>query len=228
MIKCFWENLEFFFRYQQMVLRLIWRAGLSPDFAKVMAVEGHTRRSEARCLYELAQESSEQGVIVEIGSYRGLSTVALARGSLQGPRIPIYSIDPHEAGPRSPYGPQDNVPFFRNLLISGVAEMVRPIALLSSEAVRGWNKPVSLLWIDGNHQYEVVKRDFIEWSGFLIEGGYLAFHDSLDPGGGPYQVVQEALQEGTFELVKRAEKVSVLKKRKSWGKIASGFCLPIG
>jgi hypothetical protein len=214
MIKCFWENLEFFFRYQQMVLRLIWRAGLSADFAKVMAIKGQIRRSEARCLYELAQEASGKGVIVEIGSYRGLSTAALARGSLQGPRIPIYSIDPHEAGPRSNYGPQDNVPFFRNLLISGVAEMVRPISLLSSEAVRGWNKPVSLLWIDGNHQYEVVKRDFIEWSGFLIQGGYLAFHDSLDPGGGPYQVVQEALQEGTFELVKRAEKVSVLKKGK--------------
>lgn len=152
----FWEVFKSFLLYHQMVLRLIWRGGLPPDFARVMAVGGQTRRSESRCLFELAQESSRKGVIVEIGPYRGLSTIALARGSCRGPQIPVYAIDPHEFTPALSYGPQDNVAFFRNVLFSGVANIVRPVNLPSAEAVSGWKKPISLLWIDGNHEYEAV------------------------------------------------------------------------
>jgi hypothetical protein len=82
--------------YHQRVFRLNWRAGLSSDFARVMAVEGQMRRSEARCLYELARGTSRDEVIVEIGSYRGLSTIALAKESLRGQREPVYAIEPHE------------------------------------------------------------------------------------------------------------------------------------
>ncbi len=217
-IKSLWENYRFFFLYHQMVLRLIWRGGLTPDFARVMAVEGQIRRSEARCLYELARRASEGGVIVEIGSYRGLSTVALARGSLGGPRIPVYAVDPHEriegCRPEEAYGSKDGAVWIRNILFSGVAEIVRPIHLFSYEAVGRWKKPISLLWIDGNHEYETVKRDFVELSKFVIPEGYSAFHDSIEPGGGPYRVVQEILQEGSFKLVNRVEKVSVLQKQK--------------
>ena len=219
-IQSFWDIFRSFVFYQQMVFRLFWRGGLSPEFASVMAIKGQIRRNEAICLYELAQEASVGGVIVEIGSYCGLSTIALAKGSSRNRGIPVFAIDPHEiVDPGESverggwhYVRQDNVAFFKNALFSGMAENVRPIQLLSWEAVKGWNKPISLLWIDGNHEYEAVKRDFVEWSKFVIEGGYLAFHDSIDPGAGPCRVVQEALQEGTFKILKRVEKVSVLRK----------------
>ena len=46
-------------------------------------------------LYELAH-AVEEGVIVEVGSYRGKSTSALGRGSQRGHRVPVYAIEPHE------------------------------------------------------------------------------------------------------------------------------------
>ncbi len=95
-IQSFWDIIRSFILYRQMVFRLVWRAGLPPDFAAVMAVEGQIQREEARCLYNLARHASAKGVIVEIGSYRGLSTVALAKGSLKGSGIPVYAIDPHQ------------------------------------------------------------------------------------------------------------------------------------
>jgi cephalosporin hydroxylase len=185
-----------------------------------MAVEGLMRRSEVYCLYALAKEASGDGVIVEIGAYRGLSTIALAKGTSQGNRVPVYSIDPHEQidpNGREPGGlcftSRDSVAFFKNILFAGVAEIVRPIHLMSWETAEGWNKPISLLWIDGNHGYEAVRRDFRKWEPFILRGGYLVLHDSIDPGGGPYRVVEEILVEDKFELIERVEKVTVLRKR---------------
>src|SRR4030042_83945 len=124
--------------------------------------------------------------------YRGLSTVALAKGTSKGNRVPVYSIDPHEhtdlsGGDQSGlcFDSRDNVAFFKNILFAGVTEIVRPIYQLSWEAAAGWSKPISLLWIDGNHEYEAVNKDFTLWERFVLRGGYVVFHDSLEPGGGP-------------------------------------------
>ncbi len=196
---------------------------MSADFASVMAIKGQIRRDEAKCLYELAQVASAEGVIVEIGSYLGLSSIALAKGSSRSRRIPVFAIDPHEyVDPGGPVGrgewsyvSRDNDAFIKNLVLGGVGDIVRPINLLSWAVAPGWDKPISLLWIDGNHGYEAVRRDFIDWAKFVVEGGFIAFHDSIDPSDGPWQVVQEALREGSFELLKQVEKVTVLCKCRS-------------
>jgi hypothetical protein len=216
----FWESLKSMILYYQMALRLIWRGKVPADMALAMASEGQTRGAEARCLYELAREASPEGVIVEIGSYRGRATIALAKGSFRGPRIPVYAVDPHgffPAGGASPakaenYGPRDRAAFLRNVLFSGAAPMIHPIALPSKQAAAGWKQPISLLWIDGCHDYESVREDFLSWAPFVLPGGWVAFHDSSDPAGGPYRVIQEALAGGRFRLLRKAEKVSVLCK----------------
>jgi hypothetical protein len=218
-MQSFRDMIRSFFLYRQMVFRLTWRARLSADFAEVMAVEGQIRREEARCLYDLAREAPGDGVIVEIGSYRGLSTVALAKGSLKGNGIPVYAIDPHQyidrkKGTEHRYDSQDQLAFLKNILLSGVAEMVRPVHLLSWEVAAGWDKPISLLWIDGSHEYEAVRKDFVQWSPFLVPCGHLAFHDSNQPDDGPYRVVQEALASGSFGLMRQAGRVTVLRRRK--------------
>jgi hypothetical protein len=59
-----------------------------------------------------------------------------------------------------------------------------------------------------------VKRDFVDWSKFVIESGFIAFHDSVDPSDGPCQVVREALQEGSFELLTQVERITVLRRRR--------------
>ena len=50
---------------------------------------------EAALLYHLARQTTT-GSIVEVGSYRGRSTVALAKGALAGGNRPVYAVDPHE------------------------------------------------------------------------------------------------------------------------------------
>ena len=57
--------------------------------------QGMTSLKEVSLLYELAKQA-KNGCIVEVGSYRGRSTVALGRGSMDGNQVPVFAIEPHE------------------------------------------------------------------------------------------------------------------------------------
>ena len=50
---------------------------------------------EGKFLYRLAKRSTIGGCIVEIGSWKGYSTIQLAKGSLAGYKKTVYAIDPH-------------------------------------------------------------------------------------------------------------------------------------
>jgi predicted O-methyltransferase YrrM len=139
-------------------------------------VGGWLSDEEATALYELARRARGRGCIVEIGSYMGRSTICLALGSRAGAGAPVYAIDPHR-GPSL----ED---FLRNIERAGVADAVTPIRAASHEAHRSFaGGPVEVLFIDGNHTYPMVKRDVLEWVPRLVEGGFLAMHDTTNYPG---------------------------------------------
>src|SRR5712692_7618908 len=58
-------------------------------------IEGWLSEREAEFLYRTARGCSTSGVIVEIGSFKGKSTICLAKGSSAGGRVEVHAIDPH-------------------------------------------------------------------------------------------------------------------------------------
>ena len=56
-------------------------------------------------------------------------------------------------------------------------------------------KEVDFLLIDGCHDYDVVKKDFENYSRFVRTGGLVAFHDT-SPGDGPWRVIEELASSG--------------------------------
>lgn len=180
----------------------------------VSEVEGWLSLDEASLLYELAS-SVTVGCIVEVGSYRGRSTVALGLGSMSGAKSPVYAIDPHEefVGPGGGiFGPQDRSLFYENMLSTSCYQIVRLINLSSEVVTPGWNKPVELLWIDGDHSYEGVKRDFEYWLPHLTKEAYIVFDDTRNPNSGPGRLVNEILEQKSFQKVKTVGKVIVMKR----------------
>jgi len=47
------------------------------------------------------------------------------------------------------------------------------------DVLKGWNKPINILHIDGTHDYESVKQDFDGWSTFVKQDGVILLHDTI-------------------------------------------------
>jgi len=151
-------------------------------------VDGFLLEIQAYTLMMMANEGPGAGVIVEIGSYMGRSTCCLALGSKSASREKVYAID-HFRGSEEHQEGQDcetivlmetgtTYPQFRqNIKRLGVEDYVNVIKKSSGEAIEGWELPIRLLFIDGDHSYAVSKQDFELWSPFVVPGGIIIFHD---------------------------------------------------
>jgi MMP 1-O-methyltransferase len=147
-------------------------------------IPGWLTDEEGEALFELARSCRGDGVIVEIGSWKGKSTVCLGLGSQAGNSVPVYAIDPH-----ADYRFGD---FKTNVERAGIAELVRPIASLSQAAADDFDQPIELLFVDGSHEYDLVLEDFEKWVPKVVEGGWVAFHDTTWTKG-PRKVVGHAV-----------------------------------
>jgi hypothetical protein len=168
-----------------------------PEYEKI---DGWLKLPEAELLFDAAV-SVKSGCIVEIGSYRGRSTVALAAGSRSSSKAPVFAIEPHEhfIGIKGgAFGPNDRRAFFRTLLQTKLFSMVRLLNTTSGVITPGWDKPVGLLFIDGDHRYEAVYSDFSLWRPYLMDNALVIFNDAT--GHGPAQLIKELAEEGTLTL----------------------------
>jgi len=185
--------------------------------------EGMVGFDEAILLYHLAKEV-HSGCIVEIGSYRGRSSVFLGKGSLDGANAPVYAIDPHKSfigvlG--GEFGPKDRTAFYRAMLDNECSEIVSLINSSSECLSPSWSEPISLLWIDGDHSYDGVKRDLDCWLPHLAPNAKIALDDATDPELGPRKLIDELILSKRFEIVMNVGKVVVLQGnvKSEFGKI---------
>ena len=157
---------------------------------EVYTLPGMLTYDEVDCLYRLGQMNHCNGVIVEIGSWQGKSTIALALGAAKAHREKIYAIDPHVVQPEEGYLEDTRSAFVANIKRASVDGQVIPMIMTSKEAARDWRLPIRLLWIDGDHRYESVKQDFLLWEPFVVDGGIIAMHDTIRKKG-PKKVLWE-------------------------------------
>lgn len=177
--------------------------------------EGMVNFEEAVLLYCLAKEI-DTGCVIEVGSYRGRSTVFLARGSMAGASVPVFAVDPHREFMGvlgGVFGPRDRTAFYEAMLKNECSEIVSLINLSSEQFSTSWTTAISLLWVDGDHSYEGVKRDFNCWAPNLSSDALVAFDDAADPNLGPRQLINELVATLDFEEVLAVGKIVVIRRR---------------
>lgn len=148
---------------------------------KISGIAGSVSAKEAVYLYEQAKKCRD-GVIVEIGSWYGRSTICLGLGSKNGTGVKVYAIDPHTGSPdQRTYKKVNTLETFReNIKNTGLESIVEPIIATSEEAAKNWSRPVELVFADANyHDYEETKKDFFGWSKFLTKNGIYAMHGTV-------------------------------------------------
>ena len=164
---------------------------------------------ESWILYDLAKQVAESGKIVEIGSFLGKSTVCLGEGSTNGNKAKIYSID-HHKGSKEHYRmfnlpPGSNIntlPYFReNIYKAGLQDIVKPIIAKSNHFGGAIDTEIDLLFIDGSHEYEQVKKDFDAWAPKIKADGVLAIHD-VYYWPGPAYLLAEIMYYGQWKWLK--------------------------
>ena len=105
------------------------------------------------------------GRIVEIGSFRGRSMIAIARSAPEGAEI--VAIDPHAGNDRGPQEIEgfedeaavDSKVFLTNLERAGVRDRVTYVRKFSHDALDDVPGPIDLLHIDGAHRYKPASDD---------------------------------------------------------------------
>lgn len=168
------------------------------DFAPVKEliadVPGWLSDEEGEALYELARGCTGQGVIVEIGSWKGKSTICLGLGSRAGNGVRIFAVDPH--------ADYRHGEFRANVERAGIADLVTPVKGLSQEVVGGFDEPIELLFVDGSHEEDDVRADFEQWVPKVVEGGTVAFHDTTWHPGVRRVVAEKIYGSRQFEEVR--------------------------
>ncbi len=205
------------------------------DFERALAatsdVEGWISDDQARRLWESARAVPPRGRIVEIGSFRGRSTILLATAALPG--VEVVAIDPHagnDRGPQEIHGfeeeaSEDFEVFHRNLVVAGVADRVRHIRRFSADALGEVDGAIDVLFIDGAHRFGPARADVVDWGARVRIGGTLLVHDSFSSVGVTLALLSTLAIGGEFEYLGRDGSLARYRRRRLTGgaRLTSGL-----
>lgn len=184
----------------------------SEHFDDILRLSGMLTTDEVECLYRMAQSSPGKGVILEIGSWKGKSTVALARGSISVAGEKVYAVDPHRPLAEEGYLEDTEAEFRNNIKEAQVEHHIVPMIMTSEQAAKGWNQPIRLLWIDGDHRYEQVRLDFFLWERHVIDGGIIAMHDTIRKSGPKRVLWENIFRSDRFERISIVDNITAATK----------------
>lgn len=182
--------------------------------ALVSDVEGWMSRDQAERLFGAAAATRPGDQIVEIGSFRGRSTIVLASAAPEG--VAVVAIDPHAGNDRGPQeidgyiaeAATDHEVFNRNLARAGVAHRVRHVRAFSNEAHQQVEGAVAVLYIDGAHRYGPALADIRHWGARVKPGGTLLIHDSFSSVGVTLAILHDLLCGSRLRYVGRSRSLT--------------------
>lgn len=167
-------------------------------------IEGWLLLEEASELFLLADKIwSNRPIICEIGVWKGKSSYIFATAIRDRVGI-LYSIDPFDGdgdlASKDSYQKQIeqmSVSLLQNFQDTmkryDLLGNIKILPYLSSRSRKNFEeRKIDLLFIDGNHDYELVKQDYLLWSDLVVSGGVLALHDvGAAHVDGPKRVMEE-------------------------------------
>src|SRR5690606_14767698 len=177
-------------------------------------VEGWFSPDQVARVAARAAEVTPPGRIVEIGSFRGRSMIAIARSAAEG--VEIYAIDPHAGNDRGPQeiegfadeADQDSAVFQRNLERAGVRGRVVYVREFSHDAHGAVPGDVDLLHIDGAHRFRPAREDIRTWGARVAPGGVMLVHDAFSSIGVTLAILAELLTSGRWRYAGRSRSLA--------------------
>ncbi len=139
---------------------------------------------QERWLFGAALSLPEGSTIVEVGSYKGRSTSALAF-ACTGTGKRVFAIDTFDGNEADFHERGFLGTFLGNLEERGLSGCVTAMPGRSVEIAAEWRRPINLLFIDGSHVFQDVVADFQGFFPHVVPGGIVALHDVVHTWPGP-------------------------------------------
>ena len=172
-------------------------------------IHTHMTIRELNTLYDLATACGKSASVLEIGSYLGASSCYLA-AALAHQDGHLFCVDTWE-NQTMPEGEYDTFGEFNNNT-KALVQYISSIKKNSRDLVEADIKhPLNLVFIDGDHSYAAVKNDYEKVAPWIVDGGVLAFHDSIHFEG-VSRTIGEALASGGWQLNGHVDNLLWLRK----------------
>jgi predicted O-methyltransferase YrrM len=174
------------------------QAGVSHLGVVLDGVDGWLHQDEAERLFAAVvgwPSSAGPLRVVEVGSWKGRSTITLGLAALERGDTEVIAIDPH-LGDNGEWdeGTETMEELQANLDRAAVQGVVRTIRAFAHDArPQVDDGSVGVCFLDGSHRYEDVAVDIEDWVPTLVDGATIAFNDSSKPG------VHRALRESVLQ-----------------------------
>ena len=123
---------------------------------------------EAALLYRLAKHSAPGAAIVEIGRFKGGTTLMLASALPDGAEL--WSYDLHVALRADMSGPRLDAELRTALDRYGLSDRVH-LVVGDSRTAEPPPRPCALVFVDGDHTYEGARADYERWRELVAPGG---------------------------------------------------------
>ncbi len=131
------------------------------------------------------------GVALEVGCYKGGSTVFLAKACLKKGISEIYAMDLFSG---TPSWNQTIDTYEATVNRMTEYKLDRTVKLLRSHSLAyPWNKLIDVFHLDADHEYQAVVSDIEKFTPFLADEGIIVFDDYDAAHPGVKQAVHELL-----------------------------------
>jgi predicted O-methyltransferase YrrM len=188
---------------------LLWSAGLA-------RAETQTSEAERACL---ARHAANRRRLVEVGVWHGVTTCRLRR--VMAADGVLFGVDPYPPG-RLGFSAQRVIA--RREVSGSPRGEVRWLRLTGEEAARrlaeAGEPPVDFVFIDGEHSYDGLRRDWEAWSGLVAPGGVAALHDSCSSAerdiedAGSVRYTREVIRrDARYEVAEVVDTLTVLRRK---------------
>ena len=148
-------------------------------YAGLDSAHTQTTLAERQCLDRHAAGKTR---MVEIGVYEGAGTRVLANAIGQGGQL--YGVDPFLTGRLGiNWGKPIAESEIRRAKSRGTVTLVKAF---SWEAAKLLDGTFDMVFIDGDHSLEGIRRDWEDWSGRVQLDGIMALHDTRVPAHDPH------------------------------------------
>lgn len=159
----------------------------------ILEIPGLTTGPELEYLSKLVQSAPNDGMVVELGTFKGRSVAALCRAASCSRVVTVDNYQMQHHGDNGVEVPKQNL---KDLCLNPRL-IEHETADFDMNEVPAFDGKIAMMFIDSHHHPDTFRKEMANYGPYLIEGAVVALHDigHADDGTPDYPGYVEAIMD---------------------------------